>query len=563
MGMRTQIHAHKDIVPVRLTILDRAMGYINPVGSLKRLRARALYNNLRNSGYITYGSAKRGMRGEFAFANSADVDTNPKLEVMRATSRDMYMNAPIATASLRRTNTSVISSGLTLQCRIDRAALQLSDEQADAWEHGTEREFALWADSRECDASRTQNFYDLQALAFFSTLLNGDCFVLLPYIPNKNLPYDLRIKLLEADYVCNPGNITDTDTMSGGVEVDSNGAPVNYHIRKNHPGGFYPTWEWTIVPAYGANSGRRNVLHLFDKERPGQRRGIPILTPVFEALKTLSKFSESELMAALVSSFFTAFITSDTPENVLGESFTEDEKVTNPDKIASDKNVLEMGNGTIVGLNSGEKIELADPKRPNGAFEPFFNAIVTQIGAAIEVPPELILLKFNSSYTAAKAAMNEAWKHFTTLRTRHERGFCKPIYEEWLTEAVAKGRRPAAGFFLDPAIRAAWCGSKWHGSGQGQLNPSVETDAAIKRINGNLSTHSKETAALDGDDWDTMIQSRAREDKLIRDKGLVPSVAGSNSNQNAPVPVQPQDKTPDEPVKDKTPDSNNEEDANA
>lgn len=36
--------------------------------------------------------------------------------------------------------------------------------------------------------------------------------------------------------------------------------------------------------------------------------------------------------------------------------------------------------------------------------------------------------------------------------------FCKPIYEIWLSEAVALGRIQAPGFFSDPLIRAAWLG---------------------------------------------------------------------------------------------------------
>lgn len=41
--------------------------------------------------------------------------------------------------------------------------------------------------------------------------------------------------------------------------------------------------------------------------------------------------------------------------------------------------------------------------------------------------------------------------------------FCRPCYEVWMSEAVARGRIYAPGFFQNPAIRAAYLGSEWLG----------------------------------------------------------------------------------------------------
>ena len=40
--------------------------------------------------------------------------------------------------------------------------------------------------------------------------------------------------------------------------------------------------------------------------------------------------------------------------------------------------------------------------------------------------------------------------------------FCQPIYVEWLSEAVAKGRIIAPGFFADPIIKDAYCSAEWN-----------------------------------------------------------------------------------------------------
>ena len=57
--------------------------------------------------------------------------------------------------------------------------------------------------------------------------------------------------------------------------------------------------RWQRVEAYGAETGRRNVLHIIDRERIGQRRGVPMLAPVLEAIKQLGRYTDAEIMAAV------------------------------------------------------------------------------------------------------------------------------------------------------------------------------------------------------------------------------------------------------------------------
>ena len=49
------------------------------------------------------------------------------------------------------------------------------------------------------------------------------------------------------------------------------------------------------------------------------------------------------------------------------------------------------------------------------------------------------------------------------------RDFCQSIYEEWMAEAVAKGRIKAPGFFSDPLRRKAYCKAEWNGPARGKM----------------------------------------------------------------------------------------------
>ena len=66
----------------------------------------------------------------------------------------LYMAAPIATSAIRTNRTNVVGIGLQLKSRIDREALGMTQEAADAWQAQAEREFALWSENkRACDAT--------------------------------------------------------------------------------------------------------------------------------------------------------------------------------------------------------------------------------------------------------------------------------------------------------------------------------------------------------------------------------------------------------------------------
>lgn len=492
--------------------------------------------NYASTGYISSASSRRSMKGWNPSANSADKDIIPSINEMRASCRDLSMNAPLASGTLNRFKDSVIGHGLYLQSSINREFLKLEPEQAEAWESNVEREFALVAGTKEIDAERTSNFYQLQALVYYSKLLSGDIFYMLPNIPRIGVPYDIRIKTLEADMVSNPNNQMDTETIAGGIEVDENGAPTAYHVSKKHPGGLMVfNNEWIRIPAYAPRTGLRQVYHFYDKLRPGQRRGFPLFAPVIESLKQVTRLTESELMAAVVSSFFTAFIKTETGDE-LDVQFDENENAA----PINSSNQKQMGSGSIVHLANGESIDLADPKRPNGAFEPFFNTLVKEISASSGIPFEVVMLNFTSSYSAARAALLMAWKVFMNHRVDCAREFCQPVYERFLLEAVIKRRIIAPGFLDNIAIRQAWCGSRWVGQGQGQINPTVETKAAIMRIDNKLSTRSKETAMYDGDDWNSMADSLAREDQIIKEKFPTPVVADNTDVSNPEFKGEPE-----------------------
>lgn len=509
--------------------IDKAIAVVAPQTALKRTAARQKLQIL-NSGYSNYGASvvKKSLAGWLHAGGSSREDIEDNVSILRQRTRDLYMGVPIANGAVKTMRTNIVGRGLRLKPNIDAELLGVSPEERRTLEKQIEREWNIWAESTDCDMARIDNFYELQQLAFLNWLISGDCLAVLPVKPRLNQPYDLRVQLIEADRLCSPDNCDTIDNkIVGGVEVDQSGEVVAYHIADHHPLSYaYADISWQRVEAFGKTTGRRNVLHLMSRERIGQRRGVPFLAPVIESLKQLGRYTDAELVAAVVSGMFTVFIekADASSEDAIGSMLPEEVQVD-----AEDETTIELAPGAVIDLNEGEKAHDMNPGRPNANFGGFVEAICQQIGASLEIPYELLMKRFNSSYTASKGALEEAWKMFNMYRDWLATDFCQPVYEEWLTEAVAKGRIKAPGFFTDPVIRKAYCGAKWNGPAKGMLDPVKEATAAEKRVQNGFSTRSDETMQMTGTSYYNNIEQLKHEEKELRE---VKKIANANANKS-------------------------------
>lgn len=527
-----------------MNIIDKFFEVVSPQTALHREEARFKLKTVKmfkNSGYDESGASrnKNSMRGWLASSKTPQEDIDKNLSTLRQRSRSLYMSAPLAVSAIKTNRTNVVGEGLKLKSTIDADFLGMTLEQAAEWQRNAEREFELWAESKFCDATRVNNFYELQQVACMSWLMNGDACVLLEYEkPTKSLPYGFRIHLIESDRVSTPhstGNnvylyATDPNTKNrifNGVEVDDNNKVVAYHICSTYPNSnLYTHKEWKRVEAFGKKTGIPNVLMIYETERPEQYRGVPYLAPVIESLKQLTRYSEAEMMAAVINGFFTVFVKS----SVNGES-KEFAGIVD-DRVTDDDRNYEIGPGVVNILAPGEEIEIADAKRPSTNFDVFITSLAKYIGAALEIPVEILIKNFSSSYSAARAALLEAWKAFRMKRAWLANDFCQPAYEIFLTEAIATGRIKAPGFFLDPLIRMAYCGAQWNGPAQGMIDPVKEVSAAEKRIDIGVSTRQRETIEMTGGDFDSNVMQLAREKQLMKAAGLLSSETKSSKGES-------------------------------
>ncbi|WP_422036546.1 phage portal protein [Reyranella sp.] len=503
--------------------------------------ATATMSALGGAGGYDGGSLRGSLRTFFARAGGPRSDTLPSLTSLRARSRDLERNNPLATGTLSTVATNVVGTGIFPMPRLDPVRLGLKPERTAEIELAMGAEFDLWADTTLADDTSEQDFWGLQDLTLRSQLLSGDCFSVPRYDRRGASPYELAVQVIEADRCCNPPGRGDGSIMPngaelvGGIEIDKRGRAVAYWFADRHPGEVLRrSLRYERLPAWGPN-GNRSVFHHFRRLRPGQTRGVPYFAPVIALFKDLGRYTEAEIMAAVLSACFAMTTTSEGGD---GADVSGDEEEAG---TGVSDTLRRFDPGLTANLMPGQQIASFMPNRPNQAFDPFVLAMLRQIGVALELPYEVLVKHFTASYSAARAALLEAWKMFRARRAWLAGSFCQPYYERWLIEASALSRPGIPDVFGDYGRFRAWSACEWIGPSPGQIDELKEAEAAKLRVDEEFSTREEETARLTGGDWRQKHRQRVIEEQMRRRDGTA----------TAPRPVGPanavREDTPDRP----------------
>lgn len=481
------------------------------IAPAKRTRATGIYRI--GGGYEGASGTRRATQDWPVLDGGPNTDTIGDLPTLRSRSLDLERNAPLATGAFNTQLRDVLGDGLVPKPRLDREYLGLSAEEAAAWSRHAMRIWWQHAGSTRLDIAGRLHFSEQQRQALFSALSGGDAFALFRYRVDPGDLLGTKLQVLEANRCSQPDAMPETTLFRDGVEVTPDGVVQRYWFSNRHPN---ERWlapsallQWDHTPARDA-AGYPLVLQLIDQKRPGQLRGIPYLAPVIETLKNLTRFSEAELMAAVVSSMFTVFVKGGYAPG-LGELDEDD---------PSPKGQFKLGTGAIIDLGEGEDVEFANPARPNAQFDPFFLAMCRQLGSALEIPYEQLVNSFQASYSASRAALLNAWRAVRTRRNWFVNQFCQPVYARVIREAVGRGLLQAPDFFDDPLAQAAWLGCEWTGPSMPEIDPVKAVVAAGMRVKEGFSTRERESAELTSTDYDENFEQRVVEETRRRKAGL-------------------------------------------
>jgi lambda family phage portal protein len=451
---------------------------------------------------------------------SADSDLLPEQGLLVSRSQDMTRNNGVAKGMVQTTVDSVVGTGLRLSARPDYKALGQTKEWADEWSREVEALYHSWWWSTACHAGDTMTGDQLTAQVARTLFTDGEWLVLPLWITDRGDGFMTKLQTVDPARLCNPMGMTDTQFLRGGIEYDQWGAPIAYHVRKSHPGDFtlgaigYPDWERI---ARRTPFGRARVLHGFDPQRASQSKGIPELSAVLSNFKQLDRYTNAEIMAAVVNAMIAMTIETPMDQESILELFNGDHKAY---LQARADHAVTLEGGAMLPLFPGDQMKSFLPNRPNTGFGSFCENMTRIIGVGADLPYELVMKDFSkTNYSSYRAAMLEAWRAFSRKRDWLGTQFSDPTYALFLEEVVNDGRIDAPDFYKN---KLAYLRCKWIGPGKGYVDPTKEVQAAKDRMDANLSTLEDECAEQ-GKDWREVLEQKAREKEYMDELGLTPA----------------------------------------
>ena len=485
------------------------------------------------SGYTLHGASIDPDLQWQVMSASPRWDIDMALPGLRARARDLYISSTLCSAAIDTRAHGAVGQGLRLDAQPAAEVLELSPEDASALDRKIEAAWAAWADRAGADG---QTLDDIIQAVSIACLQSGDVFIDVRITESGRM----SLELIEGDRVDSPSTMLDRRDVCAGVHFASTGRPIAYYISdlaQFEPGGlqFYTRRAAFRAGYYDALEGiytlpAGGILHAhMPFERPGQARGIPACSKVLLDSKFCDRYRTAELDAAAISACASMCITHpredaeaalDAYDSFSGMAAEGDNGSTaTPIPTEPPHPAYSLKPGAVFHLEPGADVRSFSPTRPNPQLPAFLDAIESRICSALGLPYEVVARRYDSSYSASRAARLDAQCTYDLDRQRIVAQVLKPIYEAWLDLNAA--RLGLSGYYGSFETRQAYRKAAFIGSGLPSIDPEKEVRSSILAINAGLSTHQREAQVLTGQDFSTICRTLANEEQQLRSAGLV------------------------------------------
>lgn len=447
------------------------------MGAIDRVRSWFGRVPQRSSGRPTsggrgYDGASR--RGRFQGWNppgaSADATVAVALPVLRARSRDLVRNNPLAAQAVQVLVNNIVGTGIRPRAAGPNKAV---NKRADA----------LWKRwSAQCDAHGHTDFHGLTTLAVREMIEGGDLFALArPQKPDAGLAVPLLVELREAEHLdaakANMGGEGKPRIVQG-IETDVGGRRLAFWMFNEHPGGdaspYLPrSAESVRIPA-------ERVAHLFERQRT-QSRGVPWAAPVMRAVRELDEWQEAEIVRKKTEACLAGI--------VIGEDGTDwginpggrsegGEGFTGGVIDAQGQAIESFRPGMLAYLSGGKDIKFTQPAATGGIYE-WQSVQMHVIAAGFRVPYALMTgdLK-QANFASSRVGLNEFRRMVEQLQWQTVIPmFCDRVWRWFIEAAQLAGKLPEGD------VPAEWAPPRFE-----SVNPLQDATADLIEVRSGFAT---------------------------------------------------------------------------
>ena len=469
---------------------------------------------------------------------------------LRKRSVQLFTENPYAKGIIRRILRNEIHTGLTASANPIGAILWPDMDELKQAEMAVKygdllsMQFELYANNYELfDFKKQLTFGEWQEMVRREALLCGDGVIISRVNKYTGLP---TWDWVNGNNIRTPGNVKVAagHRVVNGVELDEYGRHVAYYIQKIVD----TKTEFERVPVKGEKSGRQISWMIYGSEkRADEVRGEPLLACVLGMLKDIDRYKDAEVRAAVINALI-AFTVQKDENTTIGTRPTaglqRPSVVPGGAAVAPERNghqpIQLMQPGTVFDdLAPGEKVVSYQTNRPNVNYAVFEGAILDAICWSLEIPPEIVKLRFTSSYSASRQANNEFEVYLKYRNFKNAKDFCQIIYEEFIIQSVLNNQLNLPGFIttcFDSTkwrIKAAWLSCTWSGLSRPSVERTKDVKAANDALDNGLTTFDDECRRLSGKSFRQTIQQLKNEINFAHQMGFNPHILEDNNGKDA------------------------------
>lgn len=486
-------------------LVDSVVSVFSPASAARRAHARTVYRSISGAGYDS-GRRTRSSDRWMPSNRAPDLEMADTADQTRARARALVRNNAYARGILDAKVRNVVGRGIKPQSRLD---------DNEEFNEASERLFNRWA--KTCDLAGRLTFWEMQRQVVREVDEAGEVFIQFVSDPDdRSRQIPLALNLIDCDRLVSDTlfprgiNRETGNEVRRGVEVDATGRAVAYHFYVTHPNDLNKTnWDSVRVPA-------DEVLHLFRPERIGQTRGVSAFAPVVWWLRNLGFYVENEVTASAVASCFTVAIK--TIDGGASGTLTDAVDSSNTDAAGNKFEYLQPG--MIPRLLPGEDIAVINPTRNSVQAGEWIQLMLRSMAVGTGLSYERLSRDYSrTNYSSNRASDLEDRRQFRVDQDWLISHFCEPVWNRVVAQAVMASIEgfPSAEEFV--ANYDEWTAHAWIAPGWEWVDPAKETTAKSQAIAAGLTTRTDELAA-DGKDIRDVLQTRAKEEQLIKQWGV-------------------------------------------
>ena len=463
------------------------------------------------AGPYLYGSQSSGGKwiGGLSSSGSPTV-IDPYTTLQNA--RSAYHESPQARALVNRPRDLTVDQGLKLEPAPAWEQLGITDDAfKEEWVRDHGQRYDMYMASKQCHRSQMLTGYQIQRFWSLSDNRDNDQFARFFYSRDTSLVSPLQLEMIDPTQVVGYAAVDSTgyQNWTDGIQRNEKGVETAYKIRVKKKTSTGWTWETKEIPARGARSKRIFMIHDFEPEYAGQSRGFSKLHFGLQEFENIVDYVSAVVKKAINQNDLVGFIEpSDSApasnpfesgqHNVIPDvSITDDESAGEFVCIRPEYTDKVPGSNFVASLMPGEKMKFLQDTAPGPQFDSFISSITTYLSATRGWPLEVILMAFNSNYSASRAALLEAWRTGRIAQADIKAGLMDFWWEMWLSEEIAAGRTSAPGW-NDPRLKQAWMKYNLQGPPLPSISPRDDIAAAETELKLSLTTQERLSRSRNG-----------------------------------------------------------------